>query len=799
MLKNYLKIAWRNLLRNKAYSFINILGLAIGIAASVLIFLYVREESSYDRYHAKADRIFRITADWSNKGDSRIHQLGTPSILARTIREHYPQAESVTQFCGPLGDVILKKGDSGLKETEVYLAESSVFDIFSFPMVLGDAATALRNPDSAVLSESLAAKCFGRENPLGRQLEIRLGDDTRLVKVTGVTRDVPRNSHFRYELLLSMSIYFTGNEQGWTNNNFTTYLLLRPGVTRKQMEDKLVELENTYPAGGRPHQPWIWTLEPVTRIHLYSDLATGNQPNGNGAYVKLFGWIALLVLLIAGINFVNLSTARSARRAREVGIRKTVGSLRSQLVRQFLGESILLSLLALVLAVGIIQLALPFYRAVTGKALALPYFDNPFVIPGLLGLALAVGFVAGLYPAFFLSSIRQADVLKGSALSGKRRGSLLLRHILVVFQFAMSVLLILGSLVISGQLDFIKSRKLGFDKEQVLVVQNAEILGPRLDAYKEKLKQNAGVIGVSSARAIPGQGTVNWGIGMEGVGNERPLNMNFLSCDQDFAGVLNIRMARGRFLSRDFPSDNQAVVINRKAADYLGVPDPIGKKLQIWSTRKAYTIIGIMENVHFESLHRDVRPMGYLMPEAINSTRRPYLFVKVNLPQMEKFLPFLRDSWNELNPPVPFEFSFLDERVDSLYQGDVRAGKIVTGFSILAIFISCLGLFGLAAYVTEQRTKEIGIRKVLGARLSHIVWILTGQFLKWVVIANLIAWPAGYWLAGRWLQNFAFRTRLSAGIFLASGLAAAAIAVFTVSSQVIKSALADPAKSLKYE
>jgi len=566
-----------------------------------------------------------------------------------------------------------------------------------------------------------------------------------------------------------------------------------------QMEETLVELELNDAAGGQPHMPWVWTLVPVAKIHLDSDLATGNQPNGNRAYVKLFGWIAFLVLLIAGVNFVNLSTARSARRAREVGIRKTVGSTRSQLVRQFLGESILLSLLGLVLAVGIIQLVLPLYRNVTGKALSLPYFSDPAVIPGLLGLALAVGFIAGLYPAFYLSSIRQADVLKGSALAGKRRGALHLRHVLVVFQFAMSILLILGSLVISGQLDFVKSRDLGFDKDQVIIVRNAEILGGRLDGYMEKLKQNPAVAGVSAARAIPGQGTVNWGIGVEGIGRERPLNMNFLSCDQDFAGVLDVRMAEGRFLSREFPSDKEAVVINRKAADYFGLPEPVGKKLQIWSTRGTYTIIGVMENIHFESLHRDVRPMGYLLPEAVNSTRRPYLFVRINLPQIEKLLPFLRASWDELGPPIPFEYGFLDERIDSLYQGDVRAGKIVAIFSGLAIFVSCLGLFGLAAYVTEQRTKEIGIRKVLGARISHIVWILGGQFLKWVAVAAVVAWPAGYWLAGRWLQGFAFRTGLSAGFFLASGLAAALIAAVSVGSQVVKSARTDPVKSLKYE
>ncbi|MEN6310296.1 MAG: ABC transporter permease, partial [Acidobacteriota bacterium] len=333
MLKNYLKIAWRSLLRSKAYSSINLLGLAIGIAAAVLIFLFIRDEISYDRYHAWADRIHRITADWSNKGDSRIHQLGTPSILARTIRAHYPQAEAVAQLCGPL-DVFLKKGDEGIKVLDAYGAEPQVFEIFSFPLAQGDPGKALGEPQTAVLSASLAAKCFGRESPLGRQIEVRINNEPRLLKVVGVSRDVPPNSHFRYDLLISMKTLFPEESPGWTNNNFTTYLLLRSGVSREAMESQLVDLENRYMAGGRPHLPWTWSLEPITGIHLDSDLATGNQPNGNRAYVRLIGWIAVLILLIAGINFVNLATARSARRAREVGIRKVVGSTKRQLVGQ---------------------------------------------------------------------------------------------------------------------------------------------------------------------------------------------------------------------------------------------------------------------------------------------------------------------------------------------------------------------------------------------------------------------------------------------------------------------------------
>jgi len=799
MFKNYLKVAARNLRKHKMYSLINILGLAVGIAASVLIFLYVADEISYDGFHANADRIYRLTADWSNKGDSKIHQLGTPSILARTIRDKYPQAEAVTQLCGPLGDWVIRSKEIGLKVVDVFGAEPSFFQVFSFPLIKGDPATALRDPNTIVLSQALAAKCFGPEDALGKTIEIQSGGTKNAFRITGIARDVPSNSHFRFEMLVSMKTIFKGDEPGWTSNNFTTYLLLRSGVTQKLMEDKLVEIDKVYSEGGRTHLPWVWTLVPITRIHLNADLVTGNQPNGSAAYVKLFTIVAVLILFIAGINFVNLATARSAKRAREVGIRKVVGSFKRQIIGQFLGESILLSFFALLLAVGLVQVVLPLYRNLTGRALGLPYFGSPFVIPGLLGLALAVGFLAGLYPAVFLSSFKQTDVLKGSPLAGKGRGALILRHGLVIFQFAVSGLLIIGTLVIDRQLDFVRNRRLGFDKDHVVVVHNAEILGSRLDAFRERLKQRSDILGVSSVGSVPGQGTSNWGIGVEGVGADRPLNMNFLTCDQDFAAVLNIRMAAGRFLSRDFPSDVEAMVINEKAADYFGLADPLGKKVRIWWTKKTYLIIGIMDNVYFESLHRDVRPMGYLLPAAIHSNRRPYLLVKMGSGETAENLAYLRKTWESFSPGLPFEFTFLDAKVEGLYQNDIKAGKIVSLFSFLAIFVSCLGLFGLAAFVAEQRTKEIGVRKVLGAGFSSILWLLTRQFVKWVVVANLIVWPVGYWAMNRWLQGFAFRTSVTVWIFLAGALAAVGIAVITVSSQVLKAAFSNPATSLKYE
>ncbi|MBN1272389.1 MAG: ABC transporter permease [Candidatus Aminicenantes bacterium] len=799
MIKNYLKVAVRNLRKHQGYTFVNILGLAVGIAASVLIFLYTANEQSYDKFHEKAERTYRITADWSNKGESRIHQLGTPFILAQTIRDKYPQVEAVTQITGPLGDVIIRNQDIVFKETDVFCAEPSFFDVFSFPLIKGSPEISLKEPNALVLTRSLTQKYFRHEDPLGKTIEMQALGKKVLFKVTGVMEDIPENSHFRFDILISMKTIYPQPSLGWTWNNYTTYVTLQKGVTEELMEEKLVEIDKLYCEGGSEHIPWVWTLEPITRIHLHSDLVTGNQPNGSVTYIRIFSVVAVLVLLIAGINFVNLATARSARRAKEVGLRKVVGSLRRHLIQQFLGESVLMSLIALVFAVILILTTLPLYRSLTGKILSLSYFKNPFVFPGLLALSLLMGILAGLYPALFLSSFKLTDVLKGSSFSRKGHGMLSLRNGLVVFQFTMSVLLIIGSLVIFRQLDYIKNKRLGFDKEHVVVIHNADTLEGRLEAYSQKLKQSSEVTGVTAVRSIPGRGTPNWGIGVEGVDRQRPLNMNFLTCDQDFAETLNIRMIEGRFMSREIPSDKEAVVINKKAAEYFGIPEPVGKKLRIWWTRKNLTIIGIIDNFHFEPLHRDVRAMGYLLTEAIDSTRKPFLLVKINSQDTSSVLSYLRKTWESVSAGLPFEFSFLDEKVDSLYQNDNRAGRIVTLFSCLAIFVSCLGLFGLAAFMAEQRTKEIGIRKILGAPLSHIMWLLTGRFIKWVMIANVIAWPLGYWIMNRWLHGFAFRTSLPIWIFLVSGTAALVIAVLTVSSQVVKSSLTNPAQSLKYE
>ncbi len=799
MFKNYLKVAARNLLKHKTYSLITVLGLAVGIAASVLISLYVFDELGYDRFHRNAGRIYRLTADWSNKGDSRIHQLGTPYVLAKTLRDKYPQVEAVAQVSGPVEDVPLRHGANTFKASEAYLADDSFFRVFSFPLEAGDTATCLRAPGSVVLTRSTAVKLFGTDDPIGKSVDLLVETRPQPLQVTGVMADVPVNSHFRFGMLISSPTYYPKPSMGWTNNNYTTYLLARPGVDRAEVARILVEIDAMHFDGGRKHIPWIWTPVPLTRVHLDSDLATGAQPNGSAVYVRLFAAAALLILVIAGINFVNLATARSIRRAKEVGIRKVVGSRKGQLVGQFLGESVVTALTALVLGIGLIHAALPFYRRLTGRVLGLPYFSNPWVIPALIGLALAVGLLSGLYPAFVLSSFRHSDALKGNRTTGSGRRALLLRNGLVVFQFAISVLLIMGSTVISRQLDYVRNRRLGFDKDHVVVVHNIRSLGPVVATLKDKLARRADVRGTTAVGSIPGSGTPNWGIRVEGVQSERPLNMDFMTCDEDFASTLDIRMLEGRFLSRDFPSDKASVIINRQAKAYFGLDDPIGRKVRTgWGPQPERTIVGVMDDVQFESLHQPVNRMGYIL-SAGDGFPPSYLLVRVDARRTYDAIDGLRREWESLSTGLPFEFTFLDQRIAALYENDVRAGRVVSVFSLLAVFISALGLFGLAAYVTEQRTKEIGVRKVLGAGFGNLVWLVAGQFLKWVAVAVVIAWPLGYYLMSGWLRGFAARMDLTVGIFVASGLAALIVAALTVGSQVVRSASADPVDCLRYE
>lgn len=793
MMKMYMKIALRHIRKQKGYAFLNIAGLAIGMACSVLVYLYVHYERSYDDFHVNADRLYRITSDFSGSGDFKIHQLGTPRILERTIRDHYPQVEMVVQL-SRIFDSVVKSGNAEFKEPRMFASETSLFETFTFPFLHGEARKALDDPLSVVVTRSTAVKYFGRENVLDEILTMRIYDVEYRFRVTGISEDVPLNSHFRFDLVISREVFEWGKDMKWGYNSYTTYLLLREGISEEEMEARLAEIDEKYRREGQKNRrPWTWSLTPIRNIHLHSDLPTGVEPNGNAVIVSLFTVVAGLILFIACINYVNLSTARSVQRAREVGMRKVLGSQQRQLVRQFLGESVFFALIALIGAAILVQLGLPFVRSLTGRPLVMPYGSQPLLVPELIALAVLIGLIAGFYPAFLLSSHRPIAILKSTSFSVSGGGSRALRNGLVVLQFAVSILLIIGTLVIQQQMTYIRNRRLGFDKDHILVIRNAEVLGKQVEAFKEDLRHRSGIVGVTSAYYLLGNRFSNWGIRIEGQqipDLNMSLDLNY--CDPHFLSTLGMEMAEGRFFSEEMPTDSAAMVINEEAVRYFGLENPVGKRIDTWD--KEYTVIGIVKNVHYESLHTDVKRMAFILRD-----RPPlYVLVKIRSENVPSTINVVKYAWNAFSD-LPFEFSFLDEQIDSLYRSEIVTGRIVAVFSSLAIVVSCLGLFGLAAFAAEQKTKEIGIRKVFGASVPGIVVHLAREFTKWVVLANGIAWPLAYFMMTRWLQGFAYRIDMGIWPFVLSGGLALAVALLTVSYQSVKAALSNPVEALRYE
>jgi putative ABC transport system permease protein len=803
MLKNAFKITFRLIKRHKGFSFINIAGLSVGIACSILVLLYVCDELSFDRFHEKADRIYRITADASGRSDFRIHQLGTPAILSRTLLDKYPKVEEVTRLTD-LDQTIVQTEKRSFKENRVFAAEPSFFRIFSFPLLEGSPDTALAEPNKVVITQSAARKYFGNSDPMNRRIQMDLDGDVVACIVSGVAEDVPQNSHFRFDFLISLETFEwirpTGNHlRDWFRNNHITYLLLCEGAGQAEVENNLAEILDTYAFAGEAHS-WKWTLTPLAGIHLQSDLRTGLEPNGSATYVVIFAVIAFLILLIACINFTNLSTARSARRAKEVAIRKVVGSERKQLIKQFLGESILFSFLSLILALVLIHIFLPHYQTLIGRSLAIPLFSNIRILLGLMGGAVLVGLISGFYPSFFLSSFSPMHVLRAPLLKGRQSRAPRLRSGLVIFQFSMSILLIIGIITIFKQIDYIRNARLGFDKEYVVIVHNADKLGEGSQVLKDKLRQVSGIEQVSSARYIPGTRFTNIGISIPGVdGSALNMTLDICSCDQNFRDTLRMEMAEGRFFRTDFPADRSAIVINEETVRYFRLEDPLGKSIIFPYAEKEYVIIGILRDIHYEPLHNMVNRMGLILPGSFFPDHDRYIFGRIRLDDVPGTLDSIKKTWRALSPGIPFEFSFLDENLDRAYSNEIRTGKIVGVFSSLAVLISCLGIFGLAAFMAEQRTKEIGIRKVMGAKLSDIILLLSRETMKWVLISNVIVWPLGFLIMGRWLQNFAYRVDMGMGVFLLAGGIALGTALLTISFLLLKAARSNPIDSLRYE
>ena len=792
MIKNYLKTALRNIKRRKIYSFINITGLAVGMAAATLILLWVQDELSYDRFHKKADRIYRICTR-IKLGDTLIDQTQTPAILPITLKNDFPEIEQTVMLGFPINTSGQYK-DKIFMESSILPADSTFFDVFSFKLIMGDEKNALNKPATIVITEATAQRYFGDEDPIGKV--ITLADEYEL-SVTGVIENIPRNSHFHFDMLLSMVTLPGSKNTDWTSNDFRTYIVLQEGFPVDQFESKLPEIVNKYIFEG--DLSWVakgnsyeYYLQPLTGIHLKSDIISEFEPNGNMIYVHIFSLIAIFILLIACMNFTNLSTAKSVNRAKEIGLRKVVGSVKRQLIVQFLSESCLLSFMALFVGVVIVWFTLPFFNSLVGKQLHLYLLSNYHSIPLLISLALIVGLIAGGYPAFYLSSLSPILTVRGKYREGMKNSRL--RNILVVFQFSITIVLFVGTFIVGKQLEFFQNTRLGFDKDQVIVVKNATSLGDQSKAFKETLLTNPGISSVAGSYSLPGGHFVNGSFKPE---DTESILLNFGICDPEFIEALQLEMVEGRFFSHEFTTDSTAIIINETAVKHLNWDEPIGKTFT--SLDKTFNVIGVVKDFHYESLHQTVKPMALLNLSLNLPWPEKFVSVRTTSGNISKTINFIENNWKTFSKGKPFEFFFLDDHYGKLYANEKKTGTVCVIFSFLAIFIASIGLGGLSAYSAEQKSKEIGIRKVCGARVSNIILLLYRKFIPWIVFANLAAWPIAYILMSKWLHNFAYRITISFLPFVISAVLAFIIAIISVSYQSIKAALANPIDSLKYE
>lgn len=820
MLKNYLKIALRSLLKNKAYAFINVAGLAIGAACCMLILLFVAYELSYDRWNPNAERIFRPVSD-IKFGGAELNMAVVSSVVGPEVVQALPDVQAFCRF-RQYGSYLVKRegqGQANIREEDVLTVDSSFFELFPLKIWEGDARSGLCRPNTMAISRSTAEKYYGSPQLAIGQTMVLENRDRR--QITAVFEDLPANNHFKAKVLLAMN----GNEEVkedsplWaSNNNFQTYLLLRKGSDPEVFKAKFAALSkakiaetarrligSTIEDLEKSDQHARYHLQPLTDIHLHSDLSIELQPNGNIQYVWIFSAIAAFILLIACINFMNLSTARSAHRSREIGVRKVLGSQRSALVRQFLSESTLLALSAIVLAVGITALALPAFGNLLDRPMTMPWSAPVFWL-GLLAGTGFIGLLAGLYPAFFLSAFDPIKVLN-SRLPAKAGGGNL-RSGLVVFQFTTAIILIIATALVYQQLNFIQNKKLGFQKEQVLILNDAYALGDKLPAFRQEILSNPNVVAasVSGFLPTPSYRSDNTFSKVRGFREDQAVNMQSWTVDQDYRTTLGLELVAGRFFDpAAHPSDSTAVVLNERATALFGYADqPLGQKIYSPDGRLQgapkpedfveYTVIGVVKDFHFASLRDNIGALSMRLGESQGS-----ISIRYNAAESENLIADLEKRWKTMAPDQPFSYQFLDDAFARMYSNEQRIGALAGVFAGLAVLVSCLGLFGLVAFTAEQRTKEIGIRKVLGAGMGSIIGLLSRDFLKLVLLAILLATPCAWYFMHNWLQNFAYHVGLNGWIFLLAGAAAIGIAVLTVSYQSIKAAMANPIKSLRNE
>jgi putative ABC transport system permease protein len=802
MIKNYFKMAWRSLLKQKGFSFINIFGLATGMACSLLIFLFVKDETSYDRFHHDAGHIYRVVKDFVNDDGSRLPDATTPPALAPAMQKDIPEVAITTRvFPGWGANFLIKYGDKKISEDKLYRVDSSFFDVFTFPFVHGNAKDAFKEVQSIVLTESSAKRYFGNDNPVGKILQIdRLGN----LMVTGVIKDVPHASHFHFDFLISTRKFGGNIDADWGFYNFYTYAKLKPNSDITAFSKKVQDVYKRNTTDGTN----IFYVQPLTDIHLTSNLKWELEPNSDKLYVYVFTVIGIFILLIAGINYVNLTTAKASVRAKEIGVRKVTGALRSSLIAQFLVESVITCFLAAVLAIIFAQLLLPVANALTLKQLTV--IGNPGVLGYMLVGVLLLGMIAGFFPAIYLSSFKPIAVLKGLKVSEK--GTLSLRKTLVVVQFTISIVLIIGVLIISQQMRYLQSAKLGLNKEQVIVVKNADAMtATQRNVFQNTLLQVQEVKKVATSDGVVGG--QNWTNSMSVKGSQNSQLVNFLNVSYDFPDVLGIEMKEGRSFSSNFPADTLnngipggpleqnigSIILNETAVKDLGVTAPAVGKQILWDsdadTMYYVTIVGVAKDFHFTSLRNEIKPFAFVN----NSKRAANFTIKLSTDNVQSSLAQIENTWKKLLAERAFEYYFLDETYAKLYQSEERFQKVFINLVILGIIIACLGLLGLTTFSAQQRVKEIGVRKVLGASVPHVVALLSKDFLKLVLIALVLAVPVAWWLMNEWLKDFAYRINIEWWIFLVAAVIAIIIAFVTISTQAIKAAISNPVKSLRTE
>ncbi|MEQ9102622.1 MAG: ABC transporter permease [Imperialibacter sp.] len=812
MLTNYLLIAFRSLRRSKFFSLINILGLAIGICSFLLIIFFVQDELSFDKHLPHAERMYRM--DMTGRfGGNEFNIAVISAAQGPQMKEDFPEVEDYVRF-RTRGYFLVKYGEDVYKEESVAYVDANVFDFFGINMISGDPATALKEPKTLVITEALAKKLFGDDEAVGKVLKISNDQD---YKVTGVMAPLPQNTHFHFDILASMETLDEAKNAIWLSQNFQTYFRLAEGASVENLEAKFPEMVEKYIGPelerfmGASMEDFAeagnnigYYMTPVTDIHLHSQVDVQLGPPGDIKYVYIFSAVAAFILIIACVNFMNLATARSANRAKEVGVRKVMGAYRHNLISQFLLESLIITAISFVVAIGLLAVALPYFNELTGKVFSLSILATPTLAVSLVAILIVVGLLAGSYPAFFLSAFQPASVLKGKLNIGMKSGSL--RSVLVVLQFSISIFLVVGTLIVFDQLDYIQKKKLGYDREQLIVLQNTYVLDKSIESFKNEVVANNYFKSGSISGFLPIRSNSNNSAMFPGRNpkSNSTTSLAMFYVDYDYIPTLGMELIEGRNFSKDFGADSLGVIINEATAKQFGIADdPIGQELGTFDGDdsdpedlriKVFKVIGVVKDFHFESLKTDIRPAVIFLGE---STSR--ITFKLNTIEYAEAISFLHSKWDEFAPGQPFEYAFYDEEFNAEYKAEEKIGEIFGIFAGLAIFIACLGLFGLAAFTAEQRTKEVGIRKVLGASISSIILLLSKEFMKLVLIAFVITVPLAWFAMDAWLQDFAYRTTIGVGVFAFAGGLSFVIAWLTMSVHSYKAAAMNPSSSLRTE